>query len=388
MPGDPEAPFSGPIDPHISEVLEGPQLSRRKLLGYTVGALTAAALRRYSSLDATLARLANTEFQASPLGAGDQAVNKAIYAEEGWNEPIYTTIEIYKDKDHPAPKNAPATNFIFTGLGEIFGRNLAVDVSRATKHKLPTRYQQSGNQPITIDEMTGLFIDSMENDPLDTPTYGVTLHSMSDIMFFLMLKRCGEIGYKPPKKLSFINMLSSPSGIHTANFGELGAFFSKADIGQEAVGKYVVSFFRAWEERNFNPMSLKTDLRQANRQFVKGYGAAPALLTSQMNILDAVDSRNRFVSLLYDIAPFISRNTKISYFGPHRWMRWTDTVVNEKAAYGDIAYGFKKVRDIDVAYIGGGVGHANYTFATQQESTALQQACTPEPQLLPFNFTS
>ncbi len=381
-----ESSFSVPFEPLHAEVTDGNDVGRRALLGGMAAVFAVEAVRRYPGLDLLLARCANQRFEDSSLGAIDQSANAAIYSYEGWNNPVPTSIDIYNDKWHPAPKHAPATNFIFMGLGEINGNNVAADVACATRYRLPTRYQQIGNQPITIESMTDMFISSFEDAPLDTPTYGVTLHSMADIMFFLMLKRCREIGYTPPRKLSFVTMLSSPSGIHTADFGEQGVFFTNSGIGQDALGKYVVSFFRAWEERGFNPLSLPADWLQANQQFSKGFGAAPPVLTSQMRILEQIGSRSDLVDLLCSVSSYFSPDTKVNYIGPRPGMRWTDTVVDEKAAYGDIACAFKQARDIKVRYVNGASGHANYQFATRQEKAALLTACTPNPRILPNNF--
>ena len=318
-------------------------------------------------------------YEDTPIGWAAQAFDAYEQQHAGWEHPTYTEFKIYHSDKHPTPKHPLVTNFIFTGLREMHGEEIAREISYATDHQYPVRYQENGNQPITADYMAEELIKSIKERPLDTPYIGFTCHSMGGIMLIETLDRLKEMGYKLPK-IAFVDFLSTPSGMQTARFGDLGSFLTKARIGQSASGEVVASIFSQMEAQSFDPSWFGHDITNAFDQLPND--ASPALTDSQMEALDQVDSAQTLVAKLERLKGVISKATKFRYYGPANPN--TDGVVNDPAAYKQLAFALKKVFGASMPYIGWGKGHAQTDFGKNPvASSELRQGEQPAEALMP-----
>lgn len=316
---------------------------------------------------------ADTIYEATPIGWAAQAFDGYMTEKAGWDHPTYTEFKIYHSDKHPTPKHPLVTNFIFTGLREMHGEEIAREIAYATDHNYPVRYQENGNQPITAGYMAEQLIKSIEERPLDTPYIGFTCHSMGGIMLIETLDRLKEMGYKLPK-IAFIDFLSTPSGMQTARFGDVGNFMTKAQLGQSATGALVSNIFSQMQAQSFDPSWWKHDLTNGFDELTTD--ASPALTDSQMEALDEVDSVQTLIAKLERLKGVISKATKFRYYGPTNPN--TDGVVNDPAAYKQLAYAVKKVFGAKMPYIGWGKGHAQTDFGRNpQASSELRQGEEP-----------
>jgi hypothetical protein len=316
---------------------------------------------------------AESIYEFTPVGWAAQAFDGYMGDNAGWEHPTYTEFKIYHSDEHPTPRHPLVTNFIFTGLREMHGEEIAREISYATDHQYPVRYQENGNQPITADYMAEQLIESIKEHPLDTPYIGFTCHSMGGIMLIETLDHLQQMGYKLPK-IAFIDFLSTPSGMQTARFGGVGDFLTKAQIGQSATGEVVADIFSQMQAQSFDPSWYAHDITNAIDQLPDT--ASPALTDSQMKALDQVDSLPTLIADLERLKGIISKDTKFRYYGPTNPN--TDGVVRDFAAHDQLAYAVHKVFGATMPYIGWGQGHARTDFGTNpQASSALRQGEEP-----------
>lgn len=318
-------------------------------------------------------------YHDTPVGWAAQAFDDYEVQKAGWEHPTYTEFKIYHSDKHPTPKHPLVTNFIFTGLREMHGEEIAREISYATDHQYPVRYQENGNQPITPDYMAEQIVKSIKERPLDTPYIGFTCHSMGGIMLIETLDRLKEMGYKLPK-IAFIDFLSTPSGMQTARFGNAGDFLTKAQIGQSATGEVVANILSQMEAQSFDPSWYAHDFTNAFDELPSD--ASPALTDSQMEALDQVDSVQTLIAKLERLKGVITKATKFRYYGPVNPN--TDGVVNEVAAYKQLSYAVHKVFGAKMPLIKWGKGHAQTDFGKNPEaSSKLRQGEQPAEALLP-----
>lgn len=314
-----------------------------------------------------------TMYDDTPIGWAAQTFDGYMAEHAGWDKPTYTEFKAFHSDEHPTPKHPLVTNFIFTGLREMHGEEIASEIDDATDHQYPVRYQENGNQPISADYMAEQVIKSIEEHPLDTPYIGFTCHSMGGIMLIETLDRLHQMGYKLPK-IAFIDFLSTPSGMQTARFGALGNVLTKTQIGQSATGAYVSNVFSQMQAQSFNPSWWAHDVANAYDELKDG--ASAPLTDSQMQALDQVDSYQALVDRLKPLKGVISNDTKFRYFGPIDPN--TDQVVDDTAAHLQLAAAVNEVFGATLPYIPWGEGHAQTNFKSNpQASTKLQQSEQP-----------
>ena len=371
--------------PDLTERQQSMPLERfRRWIGGTLLAATVitGGVNAAEHPEATAISLAQTVaesvYQGTPLGWAAQGFDRYMTEKAGWNQPTFTEFKIYHSDKHPTPRHPLVTNFIFTGLREMHGEEIARQISYATNHQYPVRYQENGNQPITADYMAEQLIQSIKEHPLDTPYIGFTCHSMGGIMLIETLDRLQEMGYKLPK-IAFIDFLSTPSGMQTARFGDVGHFLTKAQIGESATGAAVADIFSQLQAQSFAPSWYVHDVTNAYHDLMDG--ASPALTDSQMQALDQVDNLQTLVSKFERLKGVISKATKFRYYGPANPN--TDGVVRDIAAYKQLAYTVFKVFGSKMPYIGWGKGHAQTDFGTSPlASSELRQGEQPSAAML------
>jgi hypothetical protein len=321
--------------------------------------------------------VAETIYEDTPMGWAAQAFDEYMTHREGWNKPTYTEFKSFHSREHPTPPHPLVTNFIFTGLREMHGEEIASEIDNATNHQYPIRYQENGNQPISADYMAEQIIKSIKEHPLDTPYIGFTCHSMGGIMLIETLDRLQQMGYKLPK-IAFIDFLSTPSGMQTARFGAAGNFLTKAQIGQSATGAVVSNFFSQMQAQNFSPKWWSHDFFKSFDEL--STESSPALTRSQMEALDAVDSYQTLITKLKLLTSVISKDTKFRYFGPVDPN--TDQVVDDIAAHQQLASAVYEVFGATMPYIPWGKGHAETDFPRNpQASTKLRVSELPSSAL-------
>lgn len=344
------------------------------LVGSLTGIVTQPSLRVAASRSA-----AEYVYEHTPLGYADQAFTAVIDHEAGYDVPTYTTFQAYSDPEHPTPKDAKVTNFVFTGLGEMHGEEIAKNISRSTDYKYPARYQENGNQPIDADYMAHQLIKSIEEQPLNTRYIGFTCHSMGFEMLPETLNQVKKLGLEDKlPKIAFINMLSSPSGMQTADFGATGDFLTKTDIGQGPVGRLVANSFGAWRDQGYSLKGLNHDINWAWDSLTQG--ASYQLIRSQMLALDKVNSKQALENLVAPLKGMFLKHAKITYFGSDP--RWGDQTVNDGQAWSEIDDVFNKVLGVNVDYFGNGNSHANYNFprnAAAPVNRKLRETMAPPP---------
>lgn len=316
---------------------------------------------------------ADSIYEDTPIGWAAQGFDDYMTEHAGWDNPTYTEFKTFHSDEHPTPKHPLVTNFIFTGLREMHGEEIASEIDDATDHQYPIRYQENGNQPISADYMAEQIIKSIKEHPLDTPYIGFTCHSMGGIMLIETLDRLHQLGYKLPK-IAFIDFLSTPSGMQTARFGALGNVLTKAQIGQSATGAYVSNVFSQMQAQHFGPSWWGHDFANAYDELTED--ASAPLTDSQMLALDQVDSYQALVNKLKPLKGVISNDTKFRYFGPVDPN--TDQVVDDTAAHQQLASAVYEVFGATMPYIPWGEGHAQTNFKSNpQASTKLQQSEQP-----------
>jgi hypothetical protein len=314
-------------------------------------------------------------YQDTPIGWAAQGFDAYMTEKAGWDKPTYTEFKIYHSDEHPTPKHPLVTNFIFTGLREMHGEEIAREIDYATDHQYPVRYQENGNQPISPDIMAEQLIKSIEEHPLDTPYIGFTCHSMGGIELIETLDRLQQMGYKLPK-IAFIDFLSTPSGMQTARFGAAGNIITKAQIGQSATGALVANVISQMQAQDFKPSWWGHDISNAVDELTSN--AAPALSDSQMEDLDGVNSYQQLVAKLIPLKSMgiISKYTKFRYFGPIDPS--SDGVVDDIGAHQQLASAVNEVFGATMPYIPWEDGHAETNFSSNPQASAkLRQSEMP-----------
>lgn len=315
----------------------------------------------------------------TPIGWAAQGFDAYMTEKAGWDHPTYTEFKSYHSDKHPTPEHPLVTNFIFTGLREMHGEEIAREISSASDNQYPIRYQENGNQPITPDYMAKQLIKSLKQHPLDTPYIGFTCHSMGGIMLIETLDRLHQLGYKLPK-IAFIDFFSTPSGMQTARFGAIGNFITRAQIGRSATGDLLSSIFSQMQAQSFDIDWWKHDVTNAFDELPKD--ASPALTASQMDALNRVNSVRTLIAMLRPLKGYISKETKFRYYGPANPN--SDGVVNEVPAHQELAYSVYTVFGDTMPYIGFSKGHAPMNFSNHPEaSSKLRQGEQPSAALLP-----
>jgi len=349
---------------------------KRAVAGLALSSMIAGVASQPSLREAAARSVAGI-IEETPLGWADQALDAYVAHEAGWDSPVETTIKVYRDPEHPAPRDARVTNFVIPGFREMHGKLITQHLVDATEHDYPTRYVAYGNQPVTPDSLAQLIIKNIENDPLHTPEIGFTGHSMGGVLALEALARVHEMGYKLPK-VAFIDFLSTPAGMPTARFSGLADFFAKTDIGQKATGALITDVLQQMEAQHFQPSWYLHDIAKAWHDVP--HGASAALTASQLEDLDKIDSQQALTNLLRRLHGVLSPDTKVTYFAPVDPS--SDTVVDDPESYKRLAQPFKLLFGITVRYVTWGNGHADSDFASN--SRAEQQlALSMTPKLAP-----
>lgn len=321
---------------------------------------------------------ANFVYSNTPIGWAAQGFDAYMTEKAGWDHPTYTGFKSYHSAEQPTPKHALVTNFIFTGLREMHGEEIAREIGYASDHQDPIRYQENGNQPVTPDSMAEQLMKSLEQHPLDTPYIGFTCHSMGGIMLIETLDRLHQMGYELPP-IAFIDFFSTPSGMQTARLGGVGNFITRAKIGRSATGDLISSVFSQLQAQSFDPSWWMHDVTNAFDELPKE--ASPELTNSQMNDLDQINSLRSLIAILRPLKGYISKNTKLRYYGPPNPN--SDQVVNDIAAHDQLNFAFHTVFGDTVPYIPSINGHAAMNLGKSPlASRRLQQGEQPSAAML------
>lgn len=342
------------------------------------GSLTSIANQPTLRTEAARA-VANFVYE-SPLGWDIQIFDAYVEHKAGWDKPVETTIKTYRNPEHPTPHDAKVTNFVIPGFREMHDEEITQQLVDASEHNYPTRYVAYGNQPVTPDSLAQLIIKNLEEDPLKTREIGFTGHSMGGILLLEALARVHEMGYPLPK-IAFIDFLSTPAGMQTVRHAGLADFFTKTGIGQKAAGAYATEVLQQLDAQHFNVFRwLPHDIAKAWNDLPKG--ASDALGASQLKDLDKIDSEQALRNLLMRLHGVISRDTKVTYFGPVNPS--TDTVVDDIASYHTYYVIFDEQFGITVNYVWWGDGHAKSDFDTNGRAKRLYNLSilpkiTPKP---------